>query len=417
MIERVDNPTGDTPRGAVMVVGAGIAGMQSAIDLADAGFKVYLVDKETSIGGHMAQLDKTFPTNDCAMCTISPRLIDVARHDNIELVTGAELIALQGQAGDFTARLHVQPRYVDMAKCNACGDCVAVCPVYTPAEFEQGTAERTAIHRRFPQATPGQFAISKGAMSPCRAACPAGVNAHGYVALVGKGRFKEAYDLVFQDCPLPSVCGRICQHPCEGQCNRADWDDPVAVRNLKRFVADYVYEHRDDESIRRVAVTMAPPRQEKVAVIGGGPGGLTAAHDLSRRGYTVTLFEELPFLGGMLRVCVPAFRLPRERLDFDIAQLLNDRIEVKLESRLGRDFTLEALRAEGYKAFFLSTGAHKGRSLSIEGAEADGVLNGLEFLRKANTGEPVTVGKRTVVVGGGNVATDAARVALRCGAE
>ena len=408
--------TGDEAVGAVMVVGAGITGIQASLDLAESGFKVYLVDSSPAIGGRMAQLDKTFPTGDCAMCILSPKLVECARNKNIEIITLADVQTINGEAGRFQVAVRRRPRYVDEDKCNACGDCVEVCPVSLPNEFDRKLGTRKAIFRSYPQAIPNLYGISKAAApAPCRNACPAGVNAQGYVALIAAGKFKEAYDLIRQRCPVPAVCGRICHHPCQGECNRKELGDaPVAVRDLKRFAADYVNANRG--SLPAEPARPVTPRKEKVAVIGGGPAGLTAAHDLSSLGYGVTIVEARPFLGGMLRLGVPAYRLPRDVLDNEIQQLMNERIEVRLNSELGHGVTIEGLRQEGFAAIFVATGAHKSKTMSLPGDSAKGVVYGLDFLCQANLGEHPPLRGKVVVIGGGNVAMDAARASLRLGA-
>jgi len=409
-------------RGSVLVVGAGIAGMQSALDLANAGFKVFLAEKETSIGGRMAQLDKTFPTNDCAMCTISPRLIEVARHDNIELITGAELRDLSGSTGDFSARLHIHPRYVDLDKCNACGECLEVCPVRVPASFEASTATRTAIHRRYPQAIPSELAIDKQGKSPCRIRCPAGCNAHAYVALIGQGRHDRAISVIRETVSLPGVLGRICDHPCEAGCNRSRVDQALAIRHLKRFAADWEAEHAelgdhglpllDAEGRERAAAAEKKP--QRVAIVGSGPAGLTAARDLVLEGYSVTVFEAQPRPGGMLRYGIPRFRLEAEVLDRDIQSIVDLGVDLRV------DTSIEDPRAllrddtpDGCDAVFLAVGAWRSRRLGLPGEDARGVWPGLDFLRRVNGGEPVSLGGRVVVIGGGDVAMAAARCARR----
>lgn len=402
--------------GAVLVCGAGITGIQSALDLAESGFKVYLAEPGLAIGGRMAQLDKTFPTGDCSMCILSPKLVECARNKNIEILTLTDIVSVQGTPGNFSVTLHRRPRYVDMDKCNACGECSEACPVLLPNEFDRALGQRKAIFRPYPQAIPNVYGISKSeGIAPCKGTCPAGVNAQGYVALIAAGKIHEAYDLIQERCPLPSVCGRICHHPCQGQCNRKELDEPVAVRDLKRFAADYVYENRaEHRPPRPVPVQL---RTEQVAIVGGGPAGLTAARDLSALGYTCTIFESRPFLGGMLRLGVPAYRLPRHILDREIDAIIGERVLVRPNTKLGTDFTIDSLKSEGFSAIFVATGAHSSNRMELPGDDAEGVFYGLDFLARVNLNEPVAVGGTTVVVGGGNVAMDAARAALRMGAK
>ncbi|MDP7232959.1 MAG: FAD-dependent oxidoreductase, partial [Alphaproteobacteria bacterium] len=278
--------------GAVMVVGGGIAGMQASLDLADAGYKVYLVEEKSAIGGHMAQLDKTFPTNDCAMCTISPRLVEVGRHLNVEILTGSQVTALAGEPGNFSATLRTEPRYVDLATCNGCGECAEVCPERVSNGFDEGLSQRTAAHRLYPQATPDTYAIEKRGIAPCREACPAGQRAQGYISLIREGRIDDAYRTIVEDNPFAAVCGRICDHRCETACSRTKVDEAINIRGLKRFVTDSV------NAKPRVAPEPIPRCfDERIAIIGAGPCGMTAAQDLCRAGYGVTVFEALPVAG------------------------------------------------------------------------------------------------------------------------
>jgi heterodisulfide reductase subunit A-like polyferredoxin len=249
--------------GAVMIVGAGIGGCQAALDLADSGMKVYLVDKEPSIGGVMAQLDKTFPTNDCSMCILAPKLVAVDRHPNIELLTYADVLNLEGEAGNFNATINKKTRYIYEDKCTGCGDCVQACPVQVPDEFNQNLDNRKAVYLQFPQAVPFKVLIDKQGIAPCKDACPAHVNAQGYVALISKKSYQEALNLIRERCPLPSVIGRICPRFCESVCNRAELDDPINICGLKRFVADYVRDNLDEE-----ITFLEDKKEEKVAIVG-----------------------------------------------------------------------------------------------------------------------------------------------------
>jgi len=245
----VEGRTSNEKIGAVLVVGGGIGGMQAALDLAEAGFKVYLADEKTAIGGVMAQLDKTFPTNDCSMCILSPKLVECGRHLNIEIITGATVERVEGEPGNFTVTIRQHPRFVELDKCTGCGDCAAKCPIELPDEFNAGLSTRKAIYKLYPQATPNAFAIEKAGTAPCRDACPAHQRAQGYIALIKERRFEDAYRVIREDNPFPAICGRICNHPCEEKCTRGKLDAPVAIRALKRFVADWMYQRIGESGI------------------------------------------------------------------------------------------------------------------------------------------------------------------------
>jgi len=443
------SPNDNKKIGAALVVGGGIAGVQAALDLANSGVKVYLLERSPAIGGKMAQLDKTFPTNDCAMCIISPKLVEAGRHLNIEIITNSELVSLEGEAGHFRATIRKQPRYVDMRKCTSCNDCTEVCPIFLPNEFNEGLDQRRAIFRPYPQAVPNTFLVTKRGTSPCKNTCPAETSAQGYIALIQAGRYKEALDVVKEYNPFPASVGRVCNHPCEEKCNRGKLDSPVAICSLKRFVADWVYEHRDEIDEIKDEIKKEVPSSEfqvknqeemerpkaKVAIVGGGPAGLSCAHQLSRMGYPVTIFEALPVAGGMMRVGIPSYRLPRDVLQREIDEILNHpSVELKLNTPIRN---ISSLFDAGYSAVFLAMGAHEPQKLGIPGEEASGVHYGVPFLQAVSLAErhgvmegfedrfliafgiPIAprVGEKTVVIGGGNVAIDAARTALRLGAK
>jgi heterodisulfide reductase subunit A-like polyferredoxin len=419
------NESGAGPVGAVLVVGGGIAGIQASLDLSAAGYKVYLLEKTSALGGHMAMLDKTFPTNDCAMCTMSPRLVAVAGDRNIETITQADLVRLQGAAGRLTATVRVRPRFVDPQKCTGCGDCAQACPVELDNEFNQNLDRRKAIHRRYPQAVPSSFVIERSDRPRCMRTCPLGTNPQGYLALVRQRRFHEALRTLRDSNPLPAVCARVCHHPCENACARAAFDAPVSVRAVKRFLTDYCAAHppgpelaaRLAEADKRAGHGHAKPTGKRVAIVGSGPAGLTAADGLARRGHQAVIFEALPVAGGMLRVGIPDFRLPPSVLDADIDAICRLGVEIRCNRRLGRDFTLEGLRRQGFDAVLVAIGAHRGRRLGIPGEETRQVRDGLSFLRNTAGGETPRVGQRVVVVGGGNAAVDVARVARRLGGK
>ena len=397
---------------AGLVIGAGIAGIQAALDLADQGFKVYLVDKNPSVGGRMAQLDKTFPTMDCSACILTPKMVDVARHPNIKLLTYSEVKEVSASAGGFKVKILKKPRYVNEEKCTGCGECIKQCPVTMPNEFDMNLGTRNAIYRPFPQAVPGIFTIDKREIPPCRATCPAGVNVQGYVSLITQRKFKEALELIRRDIPFPAVCGRICFHPCEAECERGKVDEPLAINALKRFIVDYELKLKK-EKIEPIPKVL----EEKIAIIGSGPAGLTAAYELVKKGYPVTVFESLPEPGGMLRVGIPQYRLPKEILDAEIDYIRSLGVEIKTNTLVGKEVTFDELSRQGYKAIFIAIGAQKCGKLGIEGEELKGVIHALDFLRETNLGKKVWLGDRVAVIGGGDTAVDAARTALRLGAK
>jgi NADPH-dependent glutamate synthase beta subunit-like oxidoreductase/NAD-dependent dihydropyrimidine dehydrogenase PreA subunit len=247
---------------------------------------------------------------------------------------------------------------------------------------------------------------------PCMQACPVHTQAGRYVALIAEGRYEEAYRYARLPNPFASICGLVCSHPCETACRRGQFDAPISIRALKRFLT----ERHGPESRNPIDGFLEKPkaaRPEKVAIIGSGPAGLSAAHDLALAGYSTTIFEAAPVPGGMLHLGIPEYRLPRDVLQAQIREILALGPELRLNSRLGKDFSLADLRAQGYKAILLGLGLHRSRDLPIPGHEMDGVIKGVDFLLNVNLGYRLSIGKRVVVIGGGNVAIDVARAALR----
>ncbi len=391
-----------------LVVGGGVAGMQAAIDIANQGFKVTLLERSSSVGGVMAKIDKTFPTLDCSACILTPRLSEVSRHPNIDLLTYSEIKSVSGASGDFRVRVHRHARYVDENKCNGCGDCISVCPVEVPNEFDGKLGFRKAIYTPFPQATPNVVTVDKRGEPACRSTCPAEVNAQGFVTMMRHGKFDEALEIVRRSIPFPGVLGRVCISFCEAECERGMLDESMSIRNLHRYLADYERSHGAAPVVADIN------KKERVAVVGGGPGGISCAYHLARMGYPVTVFERQQNAGGMLRYCIPEYRLPRDILDEEIQRVVDMGVKIKT----GTDVkSLNDLLNKGFKAVFVATGAWESNKLGIAGEDVEGVVHAIRFLQDVNTGEKVTVGVRVVVVGGGDAAVDSARVARRLGAK
>lgn len=256
----------------------------------------------------------------------------------------------------------------------------------------------------------GPYTIKRVKASPCKVACPAGIEVKGYNTLIAAHKYREALKLIRRNNPLPAICGRVCFHPCEDKCVRVEVDESVAINDLKRFVADY----SDASSPFRIERT----RKEKVAIVGSGPAGLSAAYYLIKMGYDVTIFEKLPLPGGMLVAGIPAYRLPREIIEDEINYIKALGVEIKTGITVGRDITLNGLKKQGYKAIFLAIGAHRGLKLRIKGEdEFEGLIEAITFLRGVNLEGRGKPGNRVLVIGGGNSATDTARSSLRLGSR
>ncbi len=257
---------------------------------------------------------------------------------------------------------------------------------------------------------PNQLNVKK--LPPCRAECPAHVNVQAYVSLIQRGRFAEAVDVIRKDMPFPAICGRVCFSPCEDACARTNIDQAVAIRNLKKVAADV---EREERKVKPSPVPKT--RNEKVAVIGAGPAGLTVAYELVRLGYPVTVFERMAEPGGMMRYCIPDFRLERFVVEQEIGYIKDLGVEIKTGVEFGRDITLESLLKDGYSAVFFAIGTQAGMKLNVAGEDLGGVINAVDFLRDVSLGKQVKIGENVAVVGGGNSAIDAARTSKRLGAK
>lgn len=288
---------------------------------------------------------------------------------------------------------------VDLAKCVGCGACETACPksILTVRTMSQRLLHLNQVD---------------DALAPCQQTCPAEIDIPTYVNCVARGDYEGAVHAIRERNPLLLTCGRVCPHPCEDYCRRGIEEEPVSINQLKRFAADF-----EMNSGQRFPIPCAPATGHKVAVVGGGPAGLSAAFFLRRVGHDVTIFEAMPKLGGMIRYGIPEYRLPKKTLDWEIQGILDLGIEARTDARMGRDFTMKTLAEEGFEAVFLGIGAWSDYTLGIPGEDMDGVYTGINFLSRFAGGENIPAGKNCVVVGGGNTAIDCVRTLVRLGAE
>ena len=289
--------------------------------------------------------------------------------------------------------------------CTHCDSCAFVCPQDVRFSSVVDVLREMAIARGCDKEGPEIWGTA-----PCKAACPAHISIQGFVTAIAEDRYDEGLKIIKEEMPFPGICGRICPHPCEEECNRGRFDKPIAIEFLKRFLAD-----RDLSSESPYIPNKKPTKQEKAAVIGAGPAGLTAAYYLAIEGYPVTVFDKLPVAGGMMWVGIPEFRLPRDILQAEIDVIKRLGVEFNFNTEIGRDLTFKVLQEE-YKAIFIGVGCHQALGLGIPGEdEWTGVIDGLKFLRDVNLGNPPISRGRLAVIGGGNTAVDCARVAKRLG--
>ena len=312
----------------VLVVGAGTAGMEAALSLGDMGYRVLMVERNPSVGGRSILLSKVFPTLDCASCISTPKMAATAHHGAIDLKTHSEVDQITPNGdGTFHVVMHHKATYVDTDACTGCAQCEAACTVPMIDEYNYGMVGRRVAHIPFPQAVPKKAVITRTGGAPCVDTCPAGVKPSGYISLIRAGKYDEAFRLHLADAPLVGSLSRACYAPCEGECTRSDLEGAVHIRALKRFMTDRYYaSHAQPE--------YGPPEtllDTRVAIVGSGPAGLTAAFHLARQGHRVTVFESDPRPGGMLRHGMPAYRMPHDLLDRDILNVTAVGVEIRDE--------------------------------------------------------------------------------------
>jgi len=392
---------------SVAVIGGDAGAAQAALTLAEMGLEVALVTSATSLG-----LDNSVPSASSPdMLRIWPLLLRAASHPLVTLYTNSQVEAIRGKQGKFTIRAIRQPRYVREDLCTSCGRCGESCSVKIRSSLEGQKIIHSAIHAPFlgAKAIPSAYYIEKSGVAPCRAACPLGIKVQGFISLLSKGKIEEALRLINEAAPLAGILGRVCTHPCESSCKRAEVDNPVYIQALHRYAAD------NASGIKYTRKAPPGSRKEKVAIVGSGPAGLTAAWELARRGYTPTIFESHAVAGGMLATGIPRFRLPREVRDREVEAIKALGVDIKTGITVGRDVTISDLKAREYKAFFIAIGGQRNNRLEIPGEDLDGVVDGISLLFALNQKVGVSVGSNIVVIGGGNSAVDSARTAKRGG--
>lgn len=387
---------------SVIVIGATPAGVVATNKLGELGIPVTLVDSETDLDRKLSRADWKLDSGVPFNYAHRPGLLRIMRNPGIQCVMPAEVISIKHTPQGFRMRLKKLQTFVDQERCTLCGRCVEICPVLT-AEGEK------AIQINSRQSLPARPFIDKRRKPLCQVNCPLGVNVQGYIALTKAGKFQEALELIRKDNVLPGICGRVCTHPCESSCRRSELDETIAIRDLKRFLADYELAHPDCAK-----PPVLPSRSEKVAVIGSGPAGLAAASDLARYGYQVTVFEKESLAGGLLRYGIGPYRLPRNILDAELEYISRLGVQFRTSSFVNLEHDLGKIRKE-FHAVVLTVGTSEDRVLGASGENLEGVEGCLSFLRRFYRGEITELKGKVAIVGGGDSAIDAARCLARLG--
>jgi heterodisulfide reductase subunit A len=394
-----------------LVIGGGIAGQEAALNLANMDYQVLMVEKGLSIGGKMIQLSKVFPTLDCAACITTPKMSETARHPNITVALNSNVESIRKEEKQFQVEIVKHPRYVIPEACTGCQQCEQACPEVRPDEYNQHLAGRKVAYIPFSLANPRIAVIDRqDASAPCIAACPGGVKPYGYISLVRNGQYEDAMHLHMEDAPFPGSLGRACYAPCQGECTRANLEAPVDIRRIKRFFVEDYYSKYPEPPTRSIESKSG----KKIAIIGSGPAGSTAAYFLALKGHQVKIFEAAPELGGMMKLTLPEYRLPNAIVDRDMKNILAAGIEFEVNRRIEK---LHALKEEGFDTIFVSVGTHQTSKMRIDGSGLEGIVSCLDFLRESKIGKKTDfTGKKVKVIGGGNTAMDASRTAIRLGA-
>ena len=395
-----------------LIIGAGVAGQEAALNLANMNFKVLLVEKDMSMGGKMVHLSKVFPTLDCAACITTPKMSETARHPNITIMTSSEVLEVEKNDKSFKAKILKNPRFIKEDVCNGCQVCERACPVIFEDQYNYGLSGRKTVYIPFNLASPRIALIErKYESAPCINGCPGGVKAYGFVSLVRAGLYEDAMKLHLEDAPIPGSLGRACFAPCEDECIRKGIDGPASIKGIKRFFTDYYYEKHPEPEYNHVEKTS----DKRIAIVGSGPAGLTAAYFLAKKGYKTKIFEAESELGGMLKFTIPSFRLPKNIVDRDIKNVTALGVEYETNKRIDN---LKKLKEDGYDAIFIAVGTHQEGKFKFESSDLKGITGCLKFLRDVKLGKEMDLKYKTVIIcGGGNVAIDSARTAVRLQAK
>ena len=390
-----------------LVIGAGPAGVRLALERAEAGEQVTLVEKFPSLGAERIPRDRLVNPE---QAFDNPDLEKVRNHENITIFPYSEIKKVQKEDGKIKARVVKHSLRVDNTKCNDCKACIRVCPVNMFDDFNEGLGFRTAVDY-FNPAT-AEYNIFKEDMPVCQRTCPVNLDIRGYVGLIADGKYAESLARIRERLPFPASIGRVCPHPCETACNRQYLDQAISICFLKRFVADVEIE----AGIEPTYETPEKKYPEKIAIIGAGPSGLTCAHDLARMGYeNIKVFEALPVPGGYLWVGIPEYRLPKKILQREVDLIAKMGVEIQYNVRIGKDISFEELRSQ-YDAIFIGAGCHRGLKLRVPGEdEYEGIIDCVTFLREQALGIRKEGKGKLIVIGGGNAAIDSARVGWRMG--
>lgn len=411
-LNTVEKPNASLPKG-VAIIGNSVAAIQTALTLAQLGVEVKIITNSAALGWDCA-VNEVSGGSSLDQRYLWPLLLRTVSHPLITLYSNTEVEHIEGKKDEFKVQVVQHPRYIREDLCTSCGCCQAECSVKLTSLLGEQRVTYSAIHTPIleTRSVPSAYVIDKNGVAPCHAACPLGINVQGFVSLLANGKTDKALALINDAAPLSGILGRVCQHPCEEECNRAKVDSPVFIRALHRYAADNA-----PSGITYSRKSPAGSQQGRIAIVGSGPAGLTAAWELTRRGYSPTVFESHGVIGGMVATGIPRFRLPKEVRERDIEAIKSLGVDIRTGITVGRDVTFSYLRERGYRVFFLGIGCQQNNTLNIPGEELEGVVDCMSLLLALNLKVDIFAGLNVVVIGGGNAAIDAARSALRSGAN